>query len=80
MDKKANSSNHDRVSQNSNTDQQADRVGQVTRVSPNSSRDQRIDQVSWVNWVSRVDNTKQKKEVPVMLLTRRAGLQRIRLT
>jgi hypothetical protein len=28
-----------RVSQNSNTDRQADRVGQVTRVSPNSSMD-----------------------------------------
>jgi hypothetical protein len=45
MDKKENSSNHgriNRVSQNNNTDRQADRVrvGQVTRVSPNSSMDQ----------------------------------------
>jgi hypothetical protein len=53
-----------RVNQNSNMDQQADRVGrvsqvgQVTRVSPSSSTDQRTDQVSWVNHVSY---TEQKK-------------------
>jgi hypothetical protein len=52
-----NSGNHDqvnRVSQNSNTDWQADRVGrvgQVTRVSPNSSTDRWTDHVSRVNWV-----------------------------
>jgi transketolase N-terminal domain/subunit len=44
-DKRENLGYHDRVSQNSNTDQQADRVGrvsrvgQVTRFSPNSSTD-----------------------------------------
>jgi hypothetical protein len=84
-DNSKNSDNHDlvnRVSQNSNTDRQADQVGQVT---PNSSTGRRTDQVSWV------DNTEQKKEVPVVLLTqkvrlwkirltRRAGLRRIRLT
>jgi hypothetical protein len=84
-DNSKNSDNHDlvnRVSQNSNTDRQADQVGQVT---PNSSTGRRTDQVS------RVDNTEQKKEVPVVLLTqkvrlwkirltRRAGLRRIRLT
>jgi hypothetical protein len=52
MDKKENSGNHDldnQVSQNSNTDRQADRVGrvsrvgQVTRVSPNSSIDRPTD-------------------------------------
>jgi hypothetical protein len=62
--------NQDRVhwvSQNSNTDWQADRVGRVswvgqfTRVSPYSNTDRRTDQGSWVNWVSRVDNTEQKK-------------------
>jgi hypothetical protein len=77
MDKRENSGNHDRVnrvSQNSNTDQQADRVGRVGQVTPNSSTDRRIDQVS------RVDNIEQKKEVPIGLLTRRDGLQRIRLT
>jgi hypothetical protein len=57
-DKSGNSDNHDRVnrvSQNSNTDRQADRVGQVTRDSPNSNADQWTDQVSWV------DNREQKK-------------------
>jgi hypothetical protein len=42
MDKKENSGNHSRVnwvSQNINTNRQADWVGQVTRVSPNSSTD-----------------------------------------
>jgi hypothetical protein len=52
IDKKENSGNHDldnQVSQNSNTDRQADRVGrvsqvgQVTRVSPNSSIDRPTD-------------------------------------
>jgi hypothetical protein len=48
-----NHSRVNRVSQNNNTDRQADRVGQV---SPNSSMDRQTDQVSWV------DNTEQKKE------------------
>jgi hypothetical protein len=64
MDKRENSGNHDqvnRVSQNSNTDRQADWVGQVTQVSPNSRTDQRTDQVSLVNQVSRVDNIEKKK-------------------
>jgi hypothetical protein len=63
-DKRENSGNHDRVnpvSQNSNMDQQADRVGrvswvgQVTLVSPNSSTDR------WIDQVSRVDDMLQKK-------------------
>jgi hypothetical protein len=59
-DKKENPGNHDqvnRVSQNSNTDRQADRVswdGQVTRVSPSCSTDRQADQASRVNRVSRV--------------------------
>jgi hypothetical protein len=44
-----------RVTQNSNTDRQADWVSQATRVSPNSSMDRRTDQVS------RVGNPKHKK-------------------
>jgi hypothetical protein len=43
-----------RVSQNSNMDRQADRVGQATRVSPNNSTDRRTDKVS------RVGNTEHK--------------------
>jgi hypothetical protein len=53
-----------RVSQNSNMDQQADRVGQATLVSPNNSTDRRTDKVSWVGNTehknggsSRVTNT-----------------------
>jgi hypothetical protein len=66
-----NHSRVNRVSQNNNTDRQADRVGQV---SPNSSMDRQTDQVSWV------DNTEQKKKVPVVLLTQKAELQKIQLT
>jgi hypothetical protein len=47
-----------RVSQNSNTDRQADRVsqvGRVTRVSPRSSTDRRIDQASQVSWVGSTE-------------------------
>jgi hypothetical protein len=44
-----------RVSQNSNTDRQADQVGQTTWDSPNSSMDQQTYQVS------RVGNTEHKK-------------------
>jgi hypothetical protein len=66
-----------RVSQNSNTDRQADWVGQATQVRPSSNTDQRTYQVSRV---SRVGNTKHKKEVPVVLLTQKSGLRRIRPT
>jgi hypothetical protein len=45
------------VSENSNLDRQADRVG---RVSPRSSMDQRTDQASRVYRVSRVSSTEQK--------------------
>jgi hypothetical protein len=47
-----------RVSQNSNTDRQVDRVsqvGRVTRVSPRSSTDRRIDQASLVSWVGSTE-------------------------
>jgi hypothetical protein len=46
------------VSQNSNADYQADRVGRATWVIPNSSADRLTDQVSWV---SQVGNTEHKK-------------------
>jgi hypothetical protein len=48
------------VSQNSNTNRQADRVCQSTWVSPNSSTDRQTVQVSRVNRVSRVGNTEHK--------------------
>jgi hypothetical protein len=63
MNKRENSGNHGRVSkteqhypsrvnwvsQNSNTDRQADRIGQATLVSRNSNTDRRTDRVSRVN-------------------------------
>jgi hypothetical protein len=49
------------VSQNSITDQQADRVGQATWVSPSISTDRRTNQVSRVNRVSQVGNTEHNK-------------------
>jgi hypothetical protein len=90
-DKKENSGNHgrvkrvskieqhymsrvNRVSQNSNTDWQADWVGRVTRISPSSSKDrQQIRLAGLAAW-------SRKQEVPVVSLTQKSRLRKIRPT
>jgi hypothetical protein len=70
----------DGVSQNSYMDRQVDwvgRVGQVTQVSPNNCTNRWTNHVSQINCISCIE---QKKEVPIVLLTKKAGLWRIRLT